>query len=435
MFSSSNGGNATQFDSCILTPSDNTCSSYTFDFQTTFGKTTLASPLITATCSKCSIANGQVLPIDSSSYENYVSGLTMSECRSVDKINNCAVYGNYTSWSNSNNMIQYGCSQCLNNYYLNPAVGTLYTITAGSSYLSSSCLVRTYIDPSCLQYSAIADQCSICAYGYYLDGTGKCKQSPSGILNCLTYLNGTTCTSCQGNYYLSSNQCMAVATAVSNCSHYKSDSVCDACSTGTFIDTTQNKCLPNTITNCVVQLNSTTCQTCATGYALNSSTGTCVQTPNCSTPNTSGSCQVCNSGYYPDSTGVCTQVSPLISNCNLYSSNTQCSQCSSGYALNPILSTCVKINSSDAQCTSYTLNNTPLCQACTVGYNYIGTSCQLTPFPEQAKLGCMVFSGNLQICLVCLPGYSMGFNGLCINSSTLSLLSQGAASREERLLR
>lgn len=76
--------------------------------------------------------------------------MAMAECRTFDKILNCATYGSYLSWSNSNALMRFGCSFCLANYYLNPAAASLYTITANTSYLSDSCLVRTYIDPNCL---------------------------------------------------------------------------------------------------------------------------------------------------------------------------------------------------------------------------------------------------------------------------------------------
>lgn len=166
--------------------------------------------------------------------------MSMAECRLYDKITNCAMYGSFTSFTSpANDQIRYGCSQCINNYYLNPVSTSLFTITGPPvTYISDSCIVRTYLDTNCILYKASEDKCDTCAYGYYLDTTsGKCKQSPSGILNCQTYQNAFTCSACQGDYYLINNQCLAVGTPVSNCSHYKADSICDACSTGAYIDT------------------------------------------------------------------------------------------------------------------------------------------------------------------------------------------------------
>ena len=152
VFSSSNTNKATQYDTCVLTPQDNICDNYTYDFKTVFGKTTLASSLIEATCAKCSIANGQIISTDvSATFENYNTGLSMAECRLVEKITNCVVYGSYTSFTGvANDQIRYGCSMCLPNYYLNPSSSSLFTISANVSYISDSCLVRTYMDSNCL---------------------------------------------------------------------------------------------------------------------------------------------------------------------------------------------------------------------------------------------------------------------------------------------
>ncbi len=181
--------------------------------------------------------------------------MTMSECRKFDKINNCVAYGYYANIGTpaNNDRVRYGCKLCSNNYYLNPDANFLFTVPNNGGFISDKCIVRTYLDNNCLLYMTKEDKCQTCAYGYYLDATsGKCKQSPSGILNCLTYQNGNTCLACQGDFYLINNSCLAVTTPVTNCSNYKTDSICATCNAGSYIDPAQNKCITNTVTNCVV---------------------------------------------------------------------------------------------------------------------------------------------------------------------------------------
>jgi hypothetical protein len=184
---------------------------------------------------------------------------------------------------------------------------------------------------STIQSSAL--QCSQCADGYYLGGSGSTVTCTSGtVTNCKTYaVNANTCLVCANLYYLSNSACVAHLT-LANCLIYDATNAnaCSICSAGFYSFLYTSVCVQtSTISNCVAYAaDGNTCTLCSANFYL--AGGICVSIPvsfaNCVTYS-GAACQLCNSGYMVNTIGnQLNCVAPL--DYLLASTNSPCSQVS-----------------------------------------------------------------------------------------------------------
>ncbi|EAS05887.3 hypothetical protein TTHERM_01144950 (macronuclear) [Tetrahymena thermophila SB210] len=318
------------------------------------------------------------------------------------------------------------CTTCQEKYYL--FIDGTCVSSCPSTFISNdstqSCVCRTNssISPK--------KQC-LCNTGF-VDIAGDCVSCP---INCDICLSQTQCTTCQSKYYL-----FIDGTCVSSCptTFVSNDSTqsCDCrpnsslspgkqclCNTG-FIDLGGN-CVPcpANCNICSSQTQCTTCQekyylfidgtcisSCPTTFISNDSTQSCVCRPN-SSISPKKQC-LCNTGFV-DIAGDCVSC-PI--NCDICSSQTQCTTCQSKYYLF-IDGTCVAScpttfvsNDSTQSCDcrpNSSISPGNLC-ACNNGYIDVAGSCLA------CTANCLNCASQ-KICKVCTSGYYLFPDGTCVN--------------------
>lgn len=153
--------------------------------------------------------------------------------------------------------------------------------------------------------------CQNCSAGYFITNTGQCSMNSTSSAKlspyCLWGLNNTNCQLCSYGYTLLNGYCYQTITVTSN------------------------------DPNCLVKMTSAICQICQNGYIVNIY-GKCINSqynittiPFCLVYS-NYSCQFC-AGYPINNNGTCGNVSNNVTNCAVYSNNTQCSACQTGYIL------------------------------------------------------------------------------------------------------
>ena len=261
-----------------------------------------------------------------------------------------------------------------------------------------------------------ANVCTTCATGFTLTGTNTCLTC--NVQGCLNCSDVNICSSCgnsaSGAVQIPSPtggacfQCDQTLTNMANCISCSGSNSCGLCQNGfqLFIPTGGNGiCIQCNIPNCQsCALSGTTivCQTCVVGYSQNA--GTCIQ---CLFP-----CATCNSNQAPNNCVACqtplyfsialsnsTCLSNSIPNCLSYNAAniTQCTACSTYYALNTSSNLC------EFNCPTNCLTcSTPTaCTQCVQGYflpsNGTCTQCQIS--------ACSSCSGDGMTCTQCFTGF------------------------------
>lgn len=223
---------------------------------------------------------------------NYV--LTSDRLACLQMIANCATYAASTSSTTA-----LACTLCQQGYYIvSNTTGSfcvagdiehcqVYALSANNCavcingfYLSSNaCLAHVSIQ-NCLIYDASsANKCSICAVGYQNFAFYQVCTPITTITYCLVYsLNGQSCTSCAGGYYVTSTgQCAQIdTTAFPNCATTV-NSVCTVCSTN-YVLGVFSPGLCTTIPSYVTATCAAT-STSASGYCLTCNQNTYYFTP------------------------------------------------------------------------------------------------------------------------------------------------------------
>ena len=147
--------------------------------------------------------------------------------------------------------------------------------------------------------------CTVCSNPSYVWIGNTCRCDTSGLPNCQSCSDPSTCASCGSGHYVNAGQC----------------SPCDP--------------LPN----CIMCTSATVCGYCAPPYII--AGGVCIQCtiPNCSGCLNASYCGTCNTGAFTKPTGPGTQECDMCSTyfntsiCTSCSSSTTCTACVSTYYL------------------------------------------------------------------------------------------------------
>lgn len=239
---------------------------------------------------------------------------------------------------------------------------------------------------------------------------------------CKIYNVNFACQFCIRDHYLANGLCNSISysSLISGCNIYANATTCYQCDNGLFLSNNAQVCVvTSTVIGCLTYSNQTTCAVCQSGFALTN--GLCAFLQNCVSVSDAGICTTCATGYYSNSAGICVQVSLLIANCQIYSSNSTCRQCNFGYALSSDFSTCFSASQVsqqvDSNCVSSSVNNGQQCAICSEGYNLVNNVCvQLS-----GTASCFIVNpSNTAQCSVCAAGHSQSTsNGICtINSAS-----------------
>lgn len=409
-------------DVCSIVNNSVVCTTYSVSqgVQTLMYNSTTSFPYICDIgCSVCSTNfPGQCLQC-SVTYYAYQNSNGYFQCLPCPS--NCATC--YTANINGTNQLT--CTTCINN-------AVLVVTGPNSPQVCNLC------NPSlnCLACGSNINSCTVCPYGYFLNGSST--GSTSNCLapcpaNCLTCTKNY-CTSCQNGYSLTSvGTCLPCINNCRVCSG-QLQNVCLECGPGFYLSSTftclscvggcskcsQNGCTQcfsgfslsvsnNNQTTCVpictfpcascIPNNPTQCTSCIYGFKISSAT--CV-IADCPATLPQYTCEYCPLGQILANNGNC--LTCTSANCFRCSpTNTSiCTTCSFGYYLNPGNSQC-------SQCPSgcLTCNTNSFCSSCQIGFILVAStlsqslsSAQSTCIACQAP--CAQCFGTPQTCVTCI---------------------------------
>ena len=146
-------------------------------------------------------------------------------------------------------------------------------------------------------------------------------------------------------------------------------------------------------------MNEQSCEICNSTHRIKTENGLnkceSFTKPNCSVFEQTGDnkCLVCNKNFYPDANGDCVAVSPIIPNCDVAVSNTQCDRCSSDYALSSDGTKCVDKGVYDSNCSQQIMPTNMQCNVCAGGHYFENGNC--TAFSQNGiSTGCFTTDPN-----------------------------------------
>lgn len=299
--------------------------------------------------------------------------LTAAKVCEQQAINNCGVF-----IANQN-----VCSECKQNFYLDGLVCSPQSL------------------PNCIDYVPNLNLCVNCK-APAVQVAGLCQVPPANCDKYNTIPGGLICETCSSGFYLAQDA-SCLAGSVSSCATYLTNqNVCQKCLDGFYLN--NNVCIKQTGGNCLTFFpDSNLCQVCVSPFVANA--GICLMPPdNCDNYTTipgGFTCQTCKSGFYALQ-GVClAQDQP---GCQTFLSNVNlCSVCQKGYL--PIAGVCSPV---PKNCdTASVIDNVVVCQTCLATFYLNNNSCQ-----TQSLTGCKTYVDNFNLCLVCLPDYTL-VAGLC----------------------
>ena len=311
----------------------------------------------------------------------YLSGSTCVELSTSSRIPFCQVQ---TSTSN--------CQTCLMNFFKS----------------SSSC--SPGLIPHCQSFTN-AQTCTECKDGYYLADSNKCDLY-STDLDCLTFdPSSDTCSTCTENKHVNNQGKCVTTTTDSNCQTYEGNTtLCKVCKTNYILDVQTKKCELRTAENCsTVEDMLDECVTCNTNFwkdanDLNKCKAvTLIQ--NCSAYQVNAdACQSCSGNNFLEG-NECKQVTSVVSNCETYSSATQCSACVSEY----VLASATQCDQGTIDnCLTYTSANN--CEICKDGFfKQNNTTC--TAYTDD--LNCSEFNPTANECTTCEDSKFLNAEGKC----------------------
>lgn len=251
-------------------------------------------------------ANADTCSVCNDSYRLTDDG---KKCLAV--IPNCSTYSSSSTASTA-----FTCSQCSDGYYINDQSGvtscvagtltgcrvysssTTCTTCANNYYLQNGACVAHVSIANCLTTNpTTANQCSVCAPGYYPFAYSMTCQSTPVITNCVSYDASGNCVTCATGYYLSApTTCTNFLTTNPNCSTWSvANSRCSACQNGFVLNAATGACVVNydyVTLNCAVQTNGV-----SFGAGNVASTGCTTCTDNAEPVQIGGSFQCLNTAY------------------------------------------------------------------------------------------------------------------------------------------
>ena len=187
------------------------------------------------------------------------------------------------------------CLECKKGYYLDVEKGEKSCKKSPTKYYTN-----------CKHFQT-KTECRECKNGFYLDEKKDCKKilEENYVKNCLKY-NSTTklCKECNDEFFLKSNICNQREIYIENCKEYKKmDDDCKICHYNFYYEKKISKCLIS-IPNCekhIYNAHSQFCIKCSKNLAPSNNKKHCIKTPlikNCESYSSFFKCQKCKEGFY-----------------------------------------------------------------------------------------------------------------------------------------
>ena len=338
-------------------------------------------------------------------------------CTAAVKVDNCMLYNQASSTD--------GCQECTANFFISAAacatrVDSLKLAncdrfeidqdqckTCKSNYIiSSDFLLCLPVKNNCLDHQvfasdASATECTKCKLGYYIDTTNfSCKQG--SVANCSEFnVNENVCAVCKQGYYLKDAVCSKHA-VVEACSSYNSipDPSCLACDLNHLLFAQTNTCVKRTVIT------------------------------NCETYNAQQQCSQCKAGHVVDEQGSCMLFADDL-NCKIINAST-CIECRDDYYLNPITNVCVSYPAylrENCGSMEKTDTNTFVCHYCKAN-SWLDQSnlrkCMLDDVDNTNQVdNCQTYdydSNNVEnVCVECKTGFYLLSDSSCIEACDLTI--------------
>ena len=241
--------------------------------------------------------------------------------------------------------------------------------------------------------------------------TQICASLPS-FPDCLES-SAWSCLACKSGFIFDSDAFKCVASQVPFCIEYIDSSTCSRCQSDYFLQS-PNLCTKRLQTHCDQSaIDRDSCVSCVDGY-LPGANGSCQanSASNCSSFHPSHvSCLSCRTGFYYDlESGQCSQAS--ISNCKLYLPNSQnCVKCAPGFVVDVIRNSCSPFSLQNCRVHHAERNE---CIRCRPGFYLEDSVCQ----PSRIR-DCEFTFRLSDTCKKCKFGHSK-WRSHCLNSSELA---------------
>jgi len=294
------------------------------------------------------------------------------------------------------------CRRCLEGYFLTDT----FTCQINPSPSIHKCRV----------YSS-ATTCIECEKEFFVNQNAGCT-AVTPINGCAEYdttATRTICIRCSDTYFLASslNCTLRSRATIYDCIAYVVDrDACETCDSGYIVTSDGSKCLPQ-VPNCAeynLSGNSTvehSCKRCGPGfYMITDKECHDGLVDNCEIfVQDTGECSICDERYYSESATICSEHN-AIPGCSEYHKTTKnrCQKCENTNLLFQIQNRCAPASEIPG-CLIYSTETT--CQKCGTGFYTSGTLC--TPIPS--NLNCLE-AESLAKCTKCKSNYVL-FNDQC----------------------
>ena len=296
----------------------------------------------------------------------------------------------------------YGCRRCMDEYYL--------------TYDRLACTK----EKNCYSGEYYSGLCNYCFGNYYIDlDSRKCKsnQKEDDFKYCKKAENGK-CLSCDLNYQLSEDRKCSIT---SNCEEVD-NGICVSCSDNYYL-TLDNRCVKTE--HCIYSESYYECTECEDGYYYNKNEKVCLEYKdnfeNCkSTSYDGGYCFWCKKGFYNNQTDHLCYSNKEKNNfykCTL--SDTQgkyCIGCEDKYFIGYTDHKCSKIEGCDKS------ENEEKCIECDESFclnrktGVCKTNLKVINEEDKFYYRCNITNKEGDKCAVCLDGYELSEDGLCVDT-------------------
>ena len=261
--------------------------------------------------------------------------------------------------------------------------------------------------------------CNYCITGYYLDNKDKkCKiQNEEEFKHCEIYEDG--CIECSPEYYLGED---LKCSKVKNCMESQNE-ICIECQKGYYLGK-DNKCSP--VEHCIYSGGLFECEECEDGYYFSMHNRTCVKSElnfkNCKISFfVENQCSLCKDNFYLNKTDyLCydnTNPEGKFYHCEYTDYNGEkCDKCKQGFFLTSGDEKCIKVSNCKYSKNENECNvcNDEFCldvkkQKCIIN-DYINND------EQKIYIACNRTNEEGNKCELCLDGYEVDNNGLCVNN-------------------
>lgn len=320
------------------------------------------------------------------------------------------------------------CDTCISRFYLAENGQCTNTLMCNEAVKGKciNCIDKFYLteDNSCTTEEKCeygdgdTALCNYCYSGYYLDNKEKkCKiQNSEEYKHCEIYDNG--CIECEINYYIGED---LKCSKTKNCKESENE-ICIECKDGYYLGY-DNKC--TTIEHCIYSDDLFECEECEEGYYFNLYNKACLKAEDnfnhCKIAIfEKDKCSLCKDDYFLNKTDyLCydnTHKNSKYYNCEFTDYNgDKCDKCKKGYYLSSGEEKCITVSNC-----KYSKNENE-CKVCEDTYclDVKKKKCMHNDFLENENqkiyIACNRTNDEGDKCELCLDGYEVDDNGICVN--------------------